>query len=745
MANVDEFTDSELRTKLIEYGFPVMPITGTTRKVMVKKLKLLMENKGKTNDRRSLAQFSSEEESDNDVKVIKKDKNRRATMAIVPPMQPPTIKNVKKILRSNDDEAPASKSTVFEERKTRSSKIEMSTTSKDNDTNSDSESEIVDTDYKKPVSRNVYIRKESPIKTSTYKYSSNSISSPVSDTLASRKYLSNRVSSYDASTSPKVDTSEKLNQIRSRLSLSNSVYDTSAYNPMESNDGTETPFLSNFTKRLSQLSSNKDDFNFKSDVIKESDANGSIPYNRSYLARNKPREYSREYHSTSEQSGSTKGGNYISFILVGAVMLFFLALTIVYWGMHSGGSNNTSAGLDLPLCKQLDENSRARENCVIEDDVQAAVDFYRVLQPKLTTRAISTICGDTELQPYMSEEEIITFIKDNYQSLDEFTITQDLSNFVILLFKNSFWGVTVLQKDGPEGSLLPIDSLDVVLRNKRNDFETYYAILNPSLPFQCNFYLILMTLLKTSSAIFGVAAVLWLCKKSYKYFKNYQKKKQEEIVLMVEKIIDILQSRASEEADNFLVINHIRDMILPIDNRKKMEKTWKKAVNFINENESRVRTEVQVVKGEPYEVWRWLGILNTSPARSKSWQGQAFETQEGSVNSLPCSPTPCLKIRGMVDDGDRNLHMIREAVLVKCAEQCKVLHCSVDSIAKCVYLKCAEQADAAIAYRNLHGWWFASELVTVKYIRLERYMQRFPDSPESGPPFLTAQPPSNMV
>lgn len=49
MVDVDKFSDAELRTKLLEYGFPVMPITGTTRKVMAKKLKMLMENKNKIN------------------------------------------------------------------------------------------------------------------------------------------------------------------------------------------------------------------------------------------------------------------------------------------------------------------------------------------------------------------------------------------------------------------------------------------------------------------------------------------------------------------------------------------------------------------------------------------------------------------------------------------------------------------------------------------------------------------------
>lgn len=91
MVDIDKLSDAELRTKLLEYGFPVMPVTGTTRKVMVKKLKLLMENRKKlgSQDRKSLGRYSSEEESDTDVKATGRGKSRRATMA-APAMQPPT-------------------------------------------------------------------------------------------------------------------------------------------------------------------------------------------------------------------------------------------------------------------------------------------------------------------------------------------------------------------------------------------------------------------------------------------------------------------------------------------------------------------------------------------------------------------------------------------------------------------------------------------------------------------------------
>ncbi|VEN62206.1 unnamed protein product, partial [Callosobruchus maculatus] len=130
-----------------------------------------------------------------------------------------------------------------------------------------------------------------------------------------------------------------------------------------------------------------------------------------------------------------------------------------------------------------------------------------------------------------------------------------------------------------------------------------------------------------------------------------------------------------------------------------------------------------------------------------SWQGQAFETDAGAVNSLPCSPTTCLKVRGITEEGGgaskARLDEAREAVLSKCAHRCRILHCQADQNTACVYLKCATTGDAAIAYRNLHGWWYAGHLVTVKYLRLERYMQRFPNSPTSGPPFLKSLTPAS--
>lgn len=64
---VDNLSDSELRSKLAEFGHPVGPVTETTRKILIKKLKILMKHKNSVkNANRSLSRFSSGDDSGSD-------------------------------------------------------------------------------------------------------------------------------------------------------------------------------------------------------------------------------------------------------------------------------------------------------------------------------------------------------------------------------------------------------------------------------------------------------------------------------------------------------------------------------------------------------------------------------------------------------------------------------------------------------------------------------------------------------
>jgi len=371
MIDVDKLTDAELRTKLIEFGFPVMPITGTTRKVMAKKLKLLLENKnkvGSSDGRRSLGRYSSEEESDTDVKTTKKDKNRRITMAA--PVSSTSTRSTKKI--SVEPEIVSSSPRKQEVRSTtttttRSSRV-VKNSQDDFDTGSDSESDIVASSHKYDTSLKYedsyndveFNKKRTPV-LGSLSSSYSRYSPPKSDDVGFNRNLS-----FGANVSPSRHATvgettglggslasdyaaEKLNQIRSRLSLGSPGYDRSATYTTAPTIGNnvnleekDTPFLSNFTKRLSALNSTKKtDFDSKNDLVKEHDTNGSSMYGRSYLANfraTKGREPTYEYKNR-DSSGKN---NLVSFAVLAGAALFFIFLAVVYLGMRSDTSMITS-------------------------------------------------------------------------------------------------------------------------------------------------------------------------------------------------------------------------------------------------------------------------------------------------------------------------------------------------------------------------------------------------------------------
>ncbi|XP_049545090.1 otefin [Anopheles darlingi] len=97
-ANLDELTNEELRLQLLKHGMANLPVTSTTRKVLLKKLKNHLETSTGTpaKGRRetiNVARYSSDEDSSESVNTVakktpsKKDaaSNRRATFAGVAP------------------------------------------------------------------------------------------------------------------------------------------------------------------------------------------------------------------------------------------------------------------------------------------------------------------------------------------------------------------------------------------------------------------------------------------------------------------------------------------------------------------------------------------------------------------------------------------------------------------------------------------------------------------------------------
>lgn len=324
--NVDNMSDAEIRSKLMEYGFPVMPVTGTTRKIMKKKLKLLMENKKPVNadGRRSLAlgQYSSEEDSDNEIKAVKN--KRRVTMAAPIKEAPkPLVKKTTRIVETTiEEDVPVKKTTRTNVSfGTRSSKmVEKANQEDEYDIGSESDSEVTAN-----MNGNNFVEERN---TSTGKShgSFKSLEGSYSKTFST----SERPAAYSSPVTDFDSASERLNQIRSRLSLGNTDH-----RPAPNVEKSETPYLSNFTRRLSQLSSTK------SDAVKEHDSNGtgSQVYRRagqfsSFRSTIRPRDY--QYNSGSRFDGKVAQlkDNIVPVVVLGLAVFFFLVVGFVYLGMR---------------------------------------------------------------------------------------------------------------------------------------------------------------------------------------------------------------------------------------------------------------------------------------------------------------------------------------------------------------------------------------------------------------------------
>uniref|UniRef100_A0A3Q0RFR2 Inner nuclear membrane protein Man1 n=1 Tax=Amphilophus citrinellus TaxID=61819 RepID=A0A3Q0RFR2_AMPCI len=262
---------------------------------------------------------------------------------------------------------------------------------------------------------------------------------------------------------------------------------------------------------------------------------------------------------------------------------------------------------------------------------------------------------------------------------------------------------------------------------------------HPKMSFTCRFRRAFFTVINRVLLI--VVGCVWsvVCYMKYRWRREEEETRQ--MYDMVERIIDVLKTHGEACQENqdmrpYLPIPHVRDSLVQPQERKKMKKIWERAESFLSANESRIRTETQRIGGEDFLVWRWIqpsfNCDKASLITSKVWQGKAFPLDRR--NSPPNSLTPCLKIRNMFDPvmevGENWDLAIREAILEKCSDNDGIVHIAVDKNSRegCVYVKCLSAEHSGKAFKALHGSWFDGKLVTVKYLRLDRYHQRFPQA-----------------
>lgn len=469
-------------------------------------------------------------------------------------------------------------------------------------------------------------------------------------------------------------------------------------------------------------------------------------------------------------------------ILLSALFIFFAAVIIAYLTMNP----NLSLALDpkaatYTVCQSSETGFTAGQptiNCIDAGELEPAFNLLKLLIPELQKRIEFQRCTDASAAFAMSAKDVVQFLLDAGRTSVAETI-RTLHNAEYLIAMNPQWRVDHFRDaSGQPSASIAIGDVSRLRASQSN----YFAIVKPTLPVACFLYNKLQMVFTIIGWIGVIALTAYSTFYGIRYVRHYLRTRREQLNNMIEDITNVLMEKAYDpdtaatEAAS-VVINHLRDKLIQPSERNKLESVWNAAVKYLEQNESRIQFSVATRNGEDYRVMRWIdttspmqpnsiglssvagvgnascdststspmGMLRSSGGGSsssanytnvKKWQSPAFDKS----NKIKDPPTECLKVRQMFDKhevANPNLkQIIQDAILEKVAHTpCKIYDIQLDKQTCCVYVRCASAKDAGIIHDEVNGWWFDNRLVSIKFLRTDRYLNRFPNA-ASGPTCL---------
>ncbi|XP_006628666.2 LEM domain-containing protein 2 isoform X2 [Lepisosteus oculatus] len=132
----------------------------------------------------------------------------------------------------------------------------------------------------------------------------------------------------------------------------------------------------------------------------------------------------------------------------------------------------------------------------------------------------------------------------------------------------------------------------------------------PSRSLDCRLSLALVTALQRTFIFILALGVMWGVLVLLRYRWRRLQEDEQAMYELVHRIIAAVREHYKDwdqglEPLPYVPIPHIRDSLIPPQNRRRMRRVWDKAVEFLASHESRIRTESHRVGGEDFLVWRW--------------------------------------------------------------------------------------------------------------------------------------------
>jgi membrane protein Man1 len=781
--NLNSLSNDLIRKRLEEeFGFDCGPITQSTRSVYLKKLKQLINERNK--DINETNHQNNSNNDNNDLNATNDDFNSNNTTQTMrlSTLRTPSQRNSPR--RKLEEEFGATKTSTPKNR--RQSSNPMSSQSKTAANPKSGRKSI-------PVMSSPRIDANSHLSLTNYSSESSENEEVVEEELLLTIRKSPR---KKPSTPPSRPLQEQLSSQRVPFARPYPPPPlkpmTTAVKPTTFSPLTRPPL------RRSILSSGQDSAKLAnysdSEADTEHEQNDTI---RERLLRHRPGLNINSIITTSKPSQSSTAvgfedsnsySNLISFAILALLVLFFVFIFSFYFYTRINSFPKSAVDLTdfhfideelvAPICQSdsaKDVFSDVSDNCLkYKSDIMPALTIVKEIKTFVDKTQLNYYCGPNDKKPILTDPKFYQ-IKDLKTAIMKGNIIINTNREGIkegeddiVIFNRDFINALTLIQLNPNWQLVCVkDSLGEIVKIGLSDD---YPL---NLPFGCHSMLLLNQYLWHILTAF---MVIILGSVTYSYLKRSKRIRNEEQDLvydLVEKSLELLQSPDNPTS---MPVLHIRDTLLSPSERKssKYKRIWNNVVKHIETVESRVKVEIENIEGDDYKTWKWVAT-NTGNSDGQvssastiirtggiEWQGQAFaadnnlnvsQTVSNSNNGGLASksnfmaPTVFLKIRNMFDketklsDPLKWKTNIRNAVLEKTMKASKtgthgIVHLEIeeDSNEGLVYLKCNSVQSATDTYNALHGWWCQKKLVSVKFLKSERYYQRFPDSANSSTP-----------
>lgn len=472
---------------------------------------------------------------------------------------------------------------------------------------------------------------------------------------------------------------------------------------------------------------------------------------------------------------------FVPMVLVTFVIIFFSLIIFMYITISPDIQNSLTPSTTMFVICDVQHENEASFACIDEQNVVPSLNLLKVLAAELQQRAVAHRCERSKLSSSVSVEtsnimclkDFWHFLNDNQQHgsskhIQEHSsvldVMKDVHNIEYLIDRNKQWGIQNVDSNGA------IKTLDQVVNLRAHQAECF-AILSPKLPLKCTLYKKLQAFFTIIGTLAIVGIVIFVVRKGFHYVLQMKEKRRAQVNQIVNEIVRTLMEKTVMDKENaFLVVNHMRDKIIEPGKKSELSWAWNEAITYLEKNDSRIHFGFENINGEDFKVIRWIDDVKNltgnsfnqqklsqqhqlqqqqqqssqrfstvrystqqqqqlPDARLKKWMCPAFDKS----NKIKDPPTNCLKIRQMFDKYEINSSnlqsIIQDTILHKvCDKGCKIFDIQLDLKTCCTYVKCATSEDAGIIHEEINGWWLDNRLVVVKFLKLDKYHQRFPSS-----------------